>query len=126
MSIGDILSELREDKGLTQLELAKQLHTSNSSISAYETGARIPNSETLKAFAAFYNVTADYLLGLADVPLSPAMLSEEFSKGVKYSELLQMLDALLPHQKSAVLLMVENMKFYADVTGKTSASGGKT
>ena len=126
MSIGEILSELREDKGLTQLELAKQLHTSNSSISAYETGARIPNSETLKAFAAFYNVTADYLLGLADVPLSPAMLSEEFSKGVKYSELLQMLDALLPNQKSAVLLMVENMKFYADVAGKTSASGGKT
>lgn len=125
MSIGEILSELREDKGLTQLDLAKQLHISNSSISAYETGARIPSPEALKAFAAFYHVTTDYLLGLTSVSLSPVMLSEEFSKGVKYSELLQMLDALLPQQKSAVLLMIENMKFYADVSGKTSASGEK-
>lgn len=125
MSIGEILSELREDKGLTQLDLAKQLHISNSSISAYETGARIPSPEALKAFAVFYNVTTDYLLGLTSVSLSPMMLSEEFSKGVKYSELLQMLDMLLPQQKSAVLLMVENMKFYADISGKTSASGGK-
>lgn len=125
MNIGEILSELREDKGLTQLELAKQLHISNSSISAYETGARTPNPEALKAFAAFYSVTTDYLLGLTNVSLSPMMLSEEFAKGVKYSELLQMLDMLLPQQKSAVLLMVENMKFYADISGKTSASGGK-
>lgn len=125
MNIGEILSELREDNGLTQLELARHLHISNSSISAYETGARTPNPETLKAFAAFYNVTADYLLGLTGVPLSPALLSEEFFKGVKYSELLQMLEALLPQQRAAVLVTVENMKFYADVSGKTAANGEK-
>lgn len=125
MSIGEILSELREDTGLTQLELAEQLHISNSSISAYETGARTPNIETLKAFAEFFDVTADYLLGLTNVPLSPAVLSEEFAKGMKYSALLQMLEALLPQQRAALLLTVEHMKFYADVAGKTTANGEK-
>ena len=125
MRTGEILSELREDNGLTQLELAKRLHISNSSISAYETGARSPNPEMLKYFAAFYDVTVDYLLGLTNVPLSPTVLSEEFAKGVKYSELLQTLDGLLPQQRDAVLLVIENMKFYADVAVKASANGEK-
>lgn len=125
MSIGEILSELREDNGLTQLDLAKQLHISNSSISAYETGTRTPNLETLRDFAVFYDITADYLLGLTDAPLSPAVLSEEFTGGVKYSLLLQMLEALLPQQRAALLLIIDNMRFYADVAGKTAGNGEK-
>lgn len=125
MKIGEILSELREDNGLTQLELAKQLHISNSSISAYETGARVPSSETLKDFAEFYSVTVDYLLGLTDVPISPTVLYKEFAKGVKYSELLKILEDLLPQQRAAVLLVIENMKFYADVAVKASINGEK-
>ncbi|MBQ9719417.1 MAG: helix-turn-helix transcriptional regulator [Oscillospiraceae bacterium] len=125
MRMGEILSELREDKGLTQLELSKQLHISNSSISAYETGARMPNPETLKTFAAYYDVTVDYLLGLIDAPLSPDILMNEFANGVKYSALLQMLDALAPQQRTAILLIIENMKFYVDVANKTAASGKK-
>lgn len=123
MRLGDILSELREDRGLTQLELSKRLHISNSSISAYETGARIPNVETLKEFAAFFDVTTDYLLGLTAVSVSPTMLTEEFSGGVEMSAVLRVLTSLSHEQKAALLLILESMRFYTEVATKTSQGG---
>ena len=124
MGIGERLAELREDRGLTQLELSKELHISNSSVSAYETGARVPNVETLKALAVFYDVTTDYLLGLTDDSISPAMLSEEFAKGVRKSTVLKMLEMLNAEQRAAELVVLESMRFYAEVTGKTATENG--
>lgn len=57
------LKELRENKGLTQSELAKILSVSPSSIGMYEQGRREPDSETLRKLSSFFNVTIDYLLG---------------------------------------------------------------
>ena len=56
------LRELREKRGLTLDEVAKALGLRNQYVSNYELGKRRPDYETLKRFAAFYNVTTDYLL----------------------------------------------------------------
>ena len=81
MKLGEILAELRDDRGLTQRELSKQLHISSSSISAYETGARLPNIDTLVEFSTFYDVTIDYLVGLTTHPVSPTVLTQEYVGG---------------------------------------------
>lgn len=121
--MGDILSELREDKGLTQLQLSKQLHISNSSVSAYETGARTPNVDVLVSLAQFYDVTTDYLLGRTAEPVSPSVLSEELAPGVTAASVIQTLKMLTPEQRDSILLILENMRFYSEVTQKTSSGG---
>lgn len=60
--IGDILKELREDKGLTQEDLAAILKISRTSISMYESNTNEPSLTTLVAIADFFNVSTDYLL----------------------------------------------------------------
>ena len=60
------LKELRIEKGLTQIELAKQLNLDKSTIAKYETYKIEPSITMLKQFCKFFNVSADYLLGLED------------------------------------------------------------
>ncbi len=60
--VGTNLSNLRKEKGLTQLELANVLHYSDKSISKWELGYAIPSVDILKEFADFYGVTIDFLI----------------------------------------------------------------
>lgn len=57
------LKELRIEKGKTQEQLAKDLGTTDVSISRYEAGAREPKSDILNALADYFGVSTDYLLG---------------------------------------------------------------
>lgn len=61
------LKELREQRKLNQEGLALKLNVSQSTISAYEVGERVPDLETLIAIADFFNVSLDYLAGLSDL-----------------------------------------------------------
>ncbi|MDE7306056.1 MAG: helix-turn-helix domain-containing protein [Clostridia bacterium] len=60
------LKELRKSKRLSQKELANILKTSNSSICDWECGRSQPDLETVAKIASYFDVTADYLLGLED------------------------------------------------------------
>lgn len=62
------LKELREETGLNQKECAEKLNISRGSISFYENGKRLPDIETIYNMVTFFNVSSDYLLGLADEP----------------------------------------------------------
>ena len=62
----DILRELRKERGLTQQQLAEQLKLSLSIISKWENGKHQPSIEDLKLLVNFFNVSADYLIGLED------------------------------------------------------------
>lgn len=67
---GDImysrLRDLREDADLTQKEVAKMLNCSQQVYSNYELGQRDIPTAVLIALAKFYNVSADYILGISD------------------------------------------------------------
>lgn len=117
--LGRLLSELREERGLTQRELSKILHISNSSISAYETGARIPNIEVLVELSKYFNVTTDYLLGISICNTSPEILAEEFIDGVSVEAVLQNLKALPPTRRRAISQVISDMRFCAEVQSKT-------
>lgn len=58
--------KLRKQKELTQEELAVYLGISRSALSLYEIGKREPDTETMLKIASFFNVSTDYLLGIAD------------------------------------------------------------
>ncbi len=72
MSLGDImknnLKKLRKESGLTQLSLQMKTGIEQALLSKYETGDRIPPTETLVILADFYNVSIDYLLCRTDNP----------------------------------------------------------
>lgn len=60
------LKELRNEKELSQDELAKQTGLSRSAIYAWESGTRVPAATAIIVLAKFFDVSADYLLGLED------------------------------------------------------------
>jgi len=62
------LKKLRKTKNISQLKLAMDLGMNQNSISRYETGERQADYETLIAFADYFNVSIDYLLGRTDNP----------------------------------------------------------
>lgn len=64
MEFKDILRELREEKDLTQAQLAEQLHFSLSIVNKWENGKKNPSVEAVKILAKFFNVTTDYLLNM--------------------------------------------------------------
>ena len=60
------IKDLREDRDITQKELAEYLHIKQNTYSQYETGQRQLSLETLVALAYYYDTSTDYLLGLTD------------------------------------------------------------
>jgi hypothetical protein len=62
------LRDLREDRDLTQKELAKLLSFTTSAYSKIERGERTLTAEVLIDLSNFYNVSTDYLLGITDYP----------------------------------------------------------
>ena len=60
------LRELRIDKGMKIKDVAEALNVTVRSVNRYEDGTREPSLGILTGFCKLYNVSADYLLGLAD------------------------------------------------------------
>lgn len=66
MEINEIIRGLREDKNLKQIEIAKILKTTQSYYGQYERGIRQIPIIHLKTLCEFYNVSADYIIGLPE------------------------------------------------------------
>lgn len=62
------LKEVRRAKGISQLKLALDLHTSQNTISRYETGEREPGITELIKLADYFNISVDYLLERTNDP----------------------------------------------------------
>lgn len=60
------LKELRQEKGLTQAEVAKSVKTSQRNIGRWENGENEPTASFIAKLAEFFQVSTDYLLGLED------------------------------------------------------------
>lgn len=62
------IRDLREDRDLTQAEIAKIIGTTQQQYSKIETGKADISGDKLKLLAKFYNVSVDYILGLSKEP----------------------------------------------------------
>ena len=68
MMIGERLSDLRKDMGLTQKELSEMLFVNYRTYSGYERNETETSDDFKIKLAQFYNVSVDYLLCLTDNP----------------------------------------------------------
>ena len=63
----DRLKEIRQDRDLQQIDIAKVLKTSQVQYSRYERGIRVMPVDKIAKLAKLYDVSIDYLLGLTDI-----------------------------------------------------------
>ena len=62
------IRDLREDRDLSQADIAQVIKTTQQQYSKIETGKADISGEKLKLLATFYNVSVDYILGLIAEP----------------------------------------------------------
>ena len=65
--LGERLRELREERGLTQRELAAELNLNPVTYLHYEKDQREPPLGVLADMAEYFGVSVDYLLGLNEI-----------------------------------------------------------
>lgn len=61
-TLGKRLKELRIEKGLTQVELARAIGVGKSIISMWEKDQCEPGASKIDALALYFNVTCDYII----------------------------------------------------------------
>ena len=66
IDFGEKLKELRIEQGLTQKQLANEIGNTQSAIVYWESNKQEPTISTLKKLCRFFNVSADYLIGLEE------------------------------------------------------------
>lgn len=75
--IKDRIISLRNEKNMTQSQLAENLNISPSAIGMYEQGRRKPSYELLENICDYFNVDMDYLMGRSDI-------KNRYQAGLKY------------------------------------------
>ena len=66
MSIGKKLLSLRQQKGISQQELANYLHVTRQTVSKWESDLSLPDMKLSLAIAEFYNISITELLGIEE------------------------------------------------------------
>ncbi len=75
MTLGENIRKLREEKGLTQQQLADQLYVSRQTVCRWESGARTPDLDMAERIAEIFHISMDELI------------SDEERKGVSFDSL---------------------------------------
>lgn len=70
MNYRERIKNIREDRDLTQEQIGKILNKSQQGYSHIETGRAELKIDDLVLLCKYYNLSADYLIGLIDKPVS--------------------------------------------------------
>jgi len=100
-NFGERLKELRKSHSLSQRKLAEALNLAQSSIFSYEKGQKSPTAEVIIRAADYFEVSADYLLGLTDDPHGD--ISNSMKKRLEMMALLEAENEELKKKIKAVL-----------------------
>ena len=76
------IQKLRQEKGMTQLELAEKLNYSDKSVSKWERGESLPDIVVLKSVADLFDVTLDYLVEEehSEKPVTKEMMDRNYRR----------------------------------------------
>lgn len=112
-----IIKELRRSKKMangkkiSQEELAKIMEVSRSTVAMWEIDASVPDIETLKKLADFFNVSTDYLLGrdleVNNLNNSANIPKEEYTDEEK--EVVAFWRKMNNDQRSALKILIKSM-----------------
>ena len=112
------LKKCREDKGLSQKEVAEMIGVAPSTYSLYEKGTREPPIDNIIEFMHIFGVSADYLLGI-DHLIKVEENKDYDAKGFTNEELLfieelrkdkTVYDILIPSPKRGADLIKRHLK----------------
>lgn len=102
------LRQLRKEKGLTQVTLAKTLGVSKGTVAMWETGKRMPGYDMLVRLSELFDKRVDYIIGTSEDHRSAALTEEdvvqlgEWAVEEDYEDMLRKYALLDKYGKSAV------------------------
>lgn len=108
------LRELRKNRRLSQSEFARQFGVAQNTVSNWENGNRLLDTDTANKIADFFGVSVDYLLGREPTPEGAPAPSRP---GSKWIPVLGRVAAGTPIEA------VEDILDYEEIDAKTAASG---
>ncbi|OBR96718.1 XRE family transcriptional regulator [Clostridium autoethanogenum] len=85
-TLGNRIRNLREEKSISQLELAKILNIGNTTLSQYESDKRVPSDTVKKKIAEYFGISLDYLMGLTDTKEPKINIPQEYSDKYKVTK----------------------------------------
>lgn len=74
------LKEIRKAKKINQKEFAAYMNVAQNTVSRWETGERLMDSESIVKAAAYFGVSTDYLLGYAVEMAAPVKVNTAQSR----------------------------------------------
>lgn len=111
---GEMLRELREERRLTQTELANVMHISKSAISSYEIGASLPPMERALELADFFEVSLDYLFGKSSVRYDLSILRRPIHRNKTIGDLVMIVNGMPENKQSLVYKMAMAVERISD------------
>ncbi len=99
METGKIIAALRDEKGLSQSDLADKSGVSRVMIGKYERGEAVPSIAKAKCIADTFEVSLDFLVGEGDYA--------KFDK--KNLKRLQEIEALNPNIKDKLFFLIDTV-----------------
>ncbi len=113
------LRELRNERGITQQQLADLLQFGRSTIAGYERNGKQPDNQRLCQLADFFDVSVDYLLGHTDDrnAVIPSPVSDPVIQAA-----IQCMEGLSDEAKASALRYLQAIKTLDEVKG----ASGKT
>lgn len=113
------LKRLREEKGISQQELATAIGVAQSAVGNWESGLREPRSlKQLEQIADFFGVSTDYLLGREGAQEKPTSVSGD-GLSEEQLEVIRHYEAAPPALRAAALAVLRA----AEEQGKTQDGG---
>lgn len=108
--LGELIAELRQDKGLTQKELGDILCVSSGTISNYENGVHLPDVDKVIALANYFHVTTDYLLGRTSSNLPVELLQQAITNEKTLGDVMASFAKFPANRQAALSLIISDME----------------
>lgn len=88
MNIGTRIRKLREQKGMTQAELAKKIMVDKSVMNRIEIGTKLIRNDELLSLSHVFNVSPDFLLGNKSKTGDDSVLTNDMNQFFSQSQII--------------------------------------
>jgi transcriptional regulator with XRE-family HTH domain len=100
--IGKVIKKIREEKGLTQLQIAELIHMHRSNYSKVESGERDLSIESINKIAKYFGMSIDELVNFnGNIP------NEVTTEDKTLMEQVKLIQELEPEEKNMVFKMID-------------------
>lgn len=111
MTFGEKLRAIRIQRNITQQRMARDLDSSQASITAYENNVRIPSLTTIMEFAEYFHVPPSALLPFDDVMEDGELreIAEMINYDTRYRHLFDLIKTMSENDFATILTVAESL-----------------